>query len=101
MALSPNLCLVDVHISKVFVRKWKMNDFSQNVAFEVRENSKKKLYSKGESNLKIWHERPNKKNQSRSSSLKCMGALIWKTVVLKSLKQPQGILRNLTSAKYC
>ena len=35
-----------------------MNDFSQNVAFEVRENS---LYSKGESNLKIWHERPNKK----------------------------------------
>ena len=46
MALSPNLCLVDVHISKVFVRKWKMNDFSQNVAFEVRENSKKKIVFK-------------------------------------------------------
>ena len=47
MALSPNLCLVDVHISKVFVRKWKMNDFSQNVAFEVRENSKKIVFKRG------------------------------------------------------
>lgn len=52
MALSPNLCLVDVHISKVFVRKWKMNDFSQNVAFEVRENSKKNCIQKGNQTLK-------------------------------------------------
>ena len=74
MALSPNLCLVDVHISKVFVRKWKMNDFSQNVAFEVRENSKKKLYSKGGSNLKIWHERPNKKKSKQKFIPKMHGS---------------------------
>ena len=65
MALSPNLCLVDVHISKIFVRKWKMNDFSQNVAFEVRENSKKKCIQKGNQTLKSGMRDQIKKSKQK------------------------------------